>query len=192
VGICNCHLGQRTQSKSTLRAIIPDGFCLESFRASYSFSTAKKSNQKMPLATKVLNRTKRLILGSFRMCPFNLHSNDFPVICPKNKPFLAETLKAETAVAEPPKRVSAMPICHVFLRWVSSLFACESWQHFYIPEGTEIDPRLKLTGPEYNDYFKADHYQIEVDKQLRIDSYKGALDNLARAAIKKAYEDARK
>jgi hypothetical protein len=58
VGICNCHLGQRTQSKSTLCAIVLDGFCLESFRASYSFSTAKKSNQKMPLATKVLNRTK--------------------------------------------------------------------------------------------------------------------------------------
>jgi hypothetical protein len=71
-------------------------------------------------------------------------------------------------------------------------FNGKSWQYFYIPEGTEIDPRLKLTGPEYNDYFKADHYQIEVDKQLRIDSYKGALDNLARAAIKKAYEDARK
>jgi hypothetical protein len=127
VGICNCHLGQRTQSKSTLCAIVLDGFCLESFRASYSLSTAKKSNQKMPLATKVLNRKKWLILWaptalSFRMCPFNLHSNNFPVICPKNKPFLAETLKAETAVAEPPKRVSAMPICHVFLRWVSSLF----------------------------------------------------------------------
>jgi hypothetical protein len=71
-------------------------------------------------------------------------------------------------------------------------FNGKNWQYFYIPEGTEIDPRLKLTGPEYNDYFKADHYQIEVDKQLRIDSYKGALDNLARAAIKKAYEDARK
>jgi len=28
------------------------------------------------------------------MYPFKLHSNDFPVICPKNKPFLAETLKA--------------------------------------------------------------------------------------------------
>jgi hypothetical protein len=40
-------------------------------------------------------------------------------ICPKNKPFLAETLNAENAVAEPPKRVSAKPISLVFLRWVS-------------------------------------------------------------------------
>ena len=40
------------------------------------------------------------------MYPFKLHSNDFPVICPKNKPFLAETLKAGTAVAEPPKMIS--------------------------------------------------------------------------------------
>jgi hypothetical protein len=28
------------------------------------------------------------------MYPFKLHSNDFLVICPKNKPFFAETLKA--------------------------------------------------------------------------------------------------
>jgi hypothetical protein len=31
------------------------------------------------------------------MYPFNLHSNDFSVIFPKNKPFLAETLKAENS-----------------------------------------------------------------------------------------------
>jgi hypothetical protein len=37
------------------------------------------------------------------MYPFKLHSNDFLVICPKNKPFFVETLKAGKAVAEPPK-----------------------------------------------------------------------------------------
>lgn len=71
-------------------------------------------------------------------------------------------------------------------------FKGKSWQFFYIPKGTEIDPRLKFTGPEYNKFFNADHYQIEVEKPIRIDSYKGALDNLARSAFKKAYEDARK
>jgi hypothetical protein len=86
------------------------------------FQQQKRVTRKCRSLQKFLTAQKWLILGSFRMCPFNLHSNDFPVICPKNKPFLAETLKAETAVAEPPKRVSAMPICHVFLRWVSSLF----------------------------------------------------------------------
>ena len=70
----------------------------------------------MPLATKVFNRKKWLILGSFRMYPFNLHSNGVHAICPNNKPFLAETLNAENAVAEPPKRVSAMPIYLVHLR----------------------------------------------------------------------------
>jgi hypothetical protein len=38
----------------------------------------------------------------FDLNPFKLHSNDVHVICPKNKPFFAETLKAEKAVAEPP------------------------------------------------------------------------------------------
>jgi hypothetical protein len=37
------------------------------------------------------------------MYPFKLHSNGIITISPKNKLFLAETLKAETAVAEPPQ-----------------------------------------------------------------------------------------
>jgi len=49
-----------------------DGFCFESLQASYFFSTAKRSNQERPLATKVLNRTKRLILGSLQMCSLQL------------------------------------------------------------------------------------------------------------------------
>lgn len=71
-------------------------------------------------------------------------------------------------------------------------FPGKSWQFFHIPEGTEIDPLLKLAGPDYNDFFKANHYQIEVDKPIPIAAYKGALDNFARAAIQKSYEDARK
>jgi len=39
----------------------------------------------------------------FVLNPFKIHSNDVLVICPKNKPFFAETLKAGKAVAEPPK-----------------------------------------------------------------------------------------
>jgi hypothetical protein len=96
MGICKVYFRflNINELKSTLRAIIHDGFCLESLRASYSFSTAKKSIQKMPLAAKVLNRKKWLIIGSFRMYPFKLHSNGVLAICPKNKPFLAETLNA--------------------------------------------------------------------------------------------------
>ncbi len=71
-------------------------------------------------------------------------------------------------------------------------FKSRSWQYFYIPKDTDTGPDLKITGPEYNDFFKADHYQIEVIKALYLVAYKGALDNLARAAVKKAYEDARK
>jgi hypothetical protein len=60
----------------------------------YFLATAQESKQRKPLATKVLNRKKWLILGSLRMYPFTLHSNGVLAICPKNKPFLAETLKA--------------------------------------------------------------------------------------------------
>jgi hypothetical protein len=44
------------------------------------------------------------------MYPFNLHSNGVLAICPKNKPFLAESLKAGKAVAEPPKK-------HLLHKW---------------------------------------------------------------------------
>jgi hypothetical protein len=49
-----------------------------------------------------------------------------------------------------------------------------------------------ITGPDYNEFFAADHYQIEVPIPIFVAVYRGALDNLARAAIQKAYEDARK
>jgi hypothetical protein len=48
----------------------------------YFLPTAAKSKQKVPLATKILNRTKRLILGSFQMCPSNFHSHGILAICP--------------------------------------------------------------------------------------------------------------
>ncbi|MFT5839556.1 MAG: hypothetical protein ACI9UT_002061 [Flavobacteriales bacterium] len=44
------------------------------------------------------------------MYPFKLHSNDFHVICPKNKPFYTEILEAGKAVAEPPKLISTKSI----------------------------------------------------------------------------------
>ena len=71
-------------------------------------------------------------------------------------------------------------------------FKSKKWRYFYIPEGTEVDPMLKITGPTRNEFFDANHYQIEVDKPIPIAAYKGALENLARAAVKKAYEDARR
>jgi len=60
----------------------------------YFLATAQESKQRKPLATKVFNRKKQLILGSLRMYPFKLCSNGVLAICPKNKPFLAETLNA--------------------------------------------------------------------------------------------------
>lgn len=71
-------------------------------------------------------------------------------------------------------------------------FKSKKWTYFYIPAGTQIDPALKITGPDWNDYFGANHYQIEVDKPIPVVAYKGALDNFARAAVLKAYQDARR
>jgi hypothetical protein len=70
-------------------------------------------------------------------------------------------------------------------------FKGKKWLFFMIPKGTEIDPALKLTGPDYNPRFKANHYQIEVTKPITVEAYVGALDNFARAAYAKRYVDAR-
>jgi hypothetical protein len=104
IGICayavmsnHMHLARRVvkeKIKSTLRAIVRDGFCLEFLRTSYSFLLLKKSSQEMPLAAKVFNRTKRLSLWapialSFQIYPSNFHSNDFPARRPP--PFTPKT-----------------------------------------------------------------------------------------------------
>jgi hypothetical protein len=69
--------------KSTLRAIIPDCFCLESIRASYFFFNSKeKVTKKMPPLLKVLNRKKWLILGSRNNVPSGFRSNGILAICP--------------------------------------------------------------------------------------------------------------
>jgi hypothetical protein len=56
--------------KSTLRAIVLMVFDSNPFEPDTLFSTAKnRVSRKMPHATKVFNRTKRLILGSLQMFP---------------------------------------------------------------------------------------------------------------------------
>jgi hypothetical protein len=64
------------------------------------------------------------------------------------------------------------------------VFPAKFWLAFNIPQGTEIPASLRLRGPHYNAGFDADHYQIEPGaKIMRLDSYKGALDSFARAAV---------
>jgi hypothetical protein len=71
------------------------------------------------------------------------------------------------------------------------VFRGKVWRYFHIPKGTLVDPNLVLNGPAYNEVFDANHYQIEPVKPMFPDVFKGALDNFARAALAKVYEDAR-
>lgn len=73
-----------------------------------------------------------------------------------------------------------------------NFFKGSHWRYLRIPAGTQIDPNLKLTGPKYNHRYEANHYQIEAIKRMFVDVFTGALDNLARAAVEKAYADARR
>jgi len=72
---------------------------------------------------------------------------------------------------------------------VAKVFKGKSWLSFEIPEGTLVPDSLIVRCTGYNARFKADHYQIECnEKPMRIDTFKGALDNLARNAIAKTVE----
>ncbi|WP_338846348.1 hypothetical protein V8J88_21630 [Massilia sp. W12] len=69
------------------------------------------------------------------------------------------------------------------------VFKTKGWLSFTIPKGTQAPDSLILRFTGYNERFKADHYQIEPKARLmRLDAYKGALDNLARAALARAVE----
>lgn len=72
----------------------------------------------------------------------------------------------------------------------SNFFKGKNWVYMLIPEGTEIDPNLRIVDPEPRPAVGADHYQIEAGKPMFVDEFKGALDNLARAAVARAYENA--
>jgi len=72
------------------------------------------------------------------------------------------------------------------------VFGEKKWNYFKIPAGTDVPESLtiRFTGP--NKRKKADHYQIEAATGLITkEVYVAALDNLARNAVKKLYEDAR-
>lgn len=69
------------------------------------------------------------------------------------------------------------------------VFKRGGWLAFHIPAGTEVPESLVVRYTGRNPGFDADHYQIESKAhRMRLDAYKGALDNLARNAIVKSIE----
>lgn len=71
----------------------------------------------------------------------------------------------------------------------ANVFKSNGWLSFAIPEGTEVPASLNIRNTGYNNAFKATHFQIEsAARTMRVDAYKGALDNLARNAVLRAIE----
>lgn len=63
------------------------------------------------------------------------------------------------------------------------------WLNFPIPKGTNVPASLKIRFTHYHEEFKANHFQIESSAlTMRVDAYKGALDNLARNALVRSIE----
>lgn len=74
-----------------------------------------------------------------------------------------------------------------------SVFTSAGWLSFDIPEGTIVPDSLLIRHTNYNKAVQANHYQIESRAgQMRVEAYKGALDNLARNAVVRSIELARK
>ena len=69
----------------------------------------------------------------------------------------------------------------------ANVFKGKRWLSFEIPQGTVIPDSLVVRNTGFNKRFQATHYQIEsAARTMRVDSYKGALDNLARNALVRA------
>ena len=69
------------------------------------------------------------------------------------------------------------------------VFKSKSWLSFSIPGGTLIPDSLIVRETGYNKRFAATHYQIECRaKMMRMDAFKGALDNFARNALVRSVE----
>jgi hypothetical protein len=69
-----------------------------------------------------------------------------------------------------------------------NVFKGKKWLSFEIPEGTPVPPPLLIQFTGHNKALNANHYQIECRNMMRMDGFKGALDNLARSAIARSVE----
>ena len=71
----------------------------------------------------------------------------------------------------------------------ADVFKGKGWRSFTLPKGTVVPESLTVRFTGRNARFAADHYQIEcVAKTMRVDAFKGALDNLARNAVVRLVE----
>jgi len=71
-------------------------------------------------------------------------------------------------------------------------FGIAHWWYFTIPAGTEVPNSIVVRHTGRNETYGAEHYQIEPAMgRMRLDAYKGALDNFARAAIVKFIAESR-
>lgn len=69
----------------------------------------------------------------------------------------------------------------------ANVFKGKKWLSFGIPKGTVIPDSLVVRNTGFNARFQATHFQIEsAARSMRVDAYKGALDNLARNALVRA------
>jgi hypothetical protein len=79
----------------------------------------------------------------------------------------------------------------LFDKKLDKVFLEKFWLFFTIPEGTEIPGSLRIRHTGRNTAYQAEHYQIEAASgRMTVGQFKGAVDNLARNAVVKAYEDA--
>lgn len=69
-----------------------------------------------------------------------------------------------------------------------NVFKSKGWLSFCIPKATIVPDQIQVKYTNRNSSFDADHYQIECVVPMRIDAFKGALDNLARNAVVRAVE----
>jgi hypothetical protein len=69
------------------------------------------------------------------------------------------------------------------------VFTTRGWLSFDIPKGTVVPDSLVIQFTGRNEALQADHYQIESrTNKMRVEAYKGALDNLARNAVVRSIE----
>lgn len=62
---------------------------------------------------------------------------------------------------------------------------------FFIPDGTDIPPDLKVKKDSFNNRLKATHYTIMPAKPMFKEALMGQLDNFVRSAIRRQWEKAR-
>lgn len=156
------------------------------------------------MATTTTDLYRSVMGGGFKSIKLGVYPGD-GVLDPRWEPkeyFSSKLKKMVTSQADVTVVTGGEDVPEVLPDGGTSLHDVPGWfpsKEFFIPSGTEYSDEVirivkdaKLKTSPYNPKLKGCHYQLEPRTRMTVEAFKGALDNMARAAVARQCEMVKK